>query len=333
MVAPGLTIWYFMGKRGNAYDMERDLEDMKDFLSMDDIDCPNCSTRMSPDSVKCPVCGFKVRKEPDDDFENKLKTTIWAPGVERGLPMGRDLPPPLGLEVPSNEVEEEQADVEELVDLISATSGEGKSHEEGDTLKKALSARGSVRMTIYVALALLGMAFYVVAALFYTAAYTALVAMILGTILVLVGGNLAFDTMLESKKSESVSSADVEEATSTLKDKLLKPGDATAKSVWTFVTLVGAVSYVLLPVFSTNGILKFLGMGLGSILIVLGVSFAHNAFSLKGAPKKKEEEYIYEAVVEVEGEEEEFEWTCPVCSASLEEDTNICPECGAEFED
>jgi len=324
-----------MGKRGNGYDMERDLEDMKDFLNTDDIDCPNCSTRMSSDLKECPVCGFKVQKDPDHDFENKLKTTIWAPGVERGLPMGRDLPPPLELEVPSDEVEAESMDEEELLGLISATSGEEKkSSEEGDTVKKAFSARGGVRMTISVALALLGIAFYVVAALFYTVGYTVLAAMILGSILVLVGGNLAFDTMLESKKRESISSADVEEgATPTLKDKLLKPGDAIAKSVWIFIVLVGVLSYVLLPVFSTNEILKFLGMGLGSILIVLGVSFAHNAFSLKGAPKKKEEEYIYEAFIETEGGEEEFEWTCPVCSASLEENANVCPECGTELED
>ncbi len=325
-----------MGDDEKEYDIERDLEDMKDLLRTEDIDCPNCSSPVSPDADRCPVCGFKIRKAEDGDFENRLKATMWAPGKERGIPTGSELPPPQSLDAPKEEAEPEPEEGEEPEDLdeIEPTVEEEEAEVkvEKDFVAEALSARERTKFAISVALVIFGIAFYVLTAIFFTVGYLVLSLMVLGTILVLIGGNLAFDAILDRRRREAMSSKGRLGKAATSGEKLLKPGDAMAKSVWTFVLIAGALSYVLLPIYSTDSIVRFIGMGMGSIMIVLGASLAFNAFFHR-RPRKKKREEVFEAFVETEEESSDFEWACPVCSMPLDENLDACPKCGAEFED
>lgn len=326
-----------MGEDEKDYDIERDLEDMKDLLRTEDIDCPNCSSPMSPDAEKCPVCGFKITRAEESDFKNRLKATMWTPGSERGIPIGSELPPPQTVEAPSEDTGPEIDEVEELEELeeyVSAISDEELEFvEEEGFVVEALSARERMKLTISVALVIFGIGFYVMTAVFFTVGYLVLSLMVLGTILVLVGGNLAFDAVLDRKKREAMSEEGDLRMAMTPKERLLSPGDKMAKSVWTFVIIAGALSYVLLPIYATDSLVRFIGMGLGSVMIVLGVSFAFNAFFHKRPPREKKGEHVFEAFVEREGEEGDFEWACPVCSKPLDENLDACPNCGAEFED
>ncbi len=326
-----------MGENEKDYDMERDLEDLEDLLRMDDIQCSNCSSSISPDSKKCPVCGFGVKKAGDHDFENRLKATMWAPGIERGIPMGNDLPPPQGSALLSDEETDEPEDeeeLEELEEMVSAVSDEQtEPSEEGEQVLQTLSARERSKFTVSIALVLFGMVFYLLTAVFFEVGYLVLSLMVLGTILVLVGGNLTFDAILDRKKRKSISAEELEEGAS-LKERLLRPGDAAAKTIWTLIIIMGALSYVLLPIYSTDSFVRFIGMGMGSVMIVLGVSFGYNAFFHERPPSEKEEEHVYEAFIET-GEEldDEYEWACPVCASPIDEDLDECPNCGTEFED
>lgn len=326
-----------MGDDEKEYDIERDLEDMKDILRTEDIDCPNCSSPVSPDAERCPVCGFKIRKAEDGEFENRLKATMWAPGKERGIPMGSDLPPPQSLEASAEEAEsepekeEEPEDLDELEPMVGEEEAEVTVEE--DVVMKALSAREGMKFAVSVALVIFGIAFYVMTAIFFTVGYLVLSMMVLGTILVLIGGNLAFDAILDRKRREALMAKGEAGMAATPGERLLKPGDAMAKAVWTFVLIAGALSYVLLPIYSTDSIVRFVGMGMGSVMVVLGVSLAFNAFFHERQRKEKKGEQVFEAVIETEEEESEYMWACPVCSTPLDEGLDACPKCGAEFED
>jgi RNA polymerase subunit RPABC4/transcription elongation factor Spt4 len=326
-----------MGDDEKEYDIERDLEDMKDLLRTEDIDCPNCSSPVSPDADRCPVCGFKIKKAEDGDFENRLKATMWAPGKERGIPMGSDLPPRQTLEAPSEEAEpgpEEEEEPEDLDEIeLPDLDEEAEVTVEEDFLVEAMSVRERMKFTISVALVIFGIGFYVMTAIFFTVGYLVLSLMVLGTILVLVGGNLAFDAVLDRKKRETITAKGHLGKAMTSKERLLKPGDVMAKSVWTFVLIAGALSYVLLPIYSTDSIVRFIGMGMGSVMIVIGVSLAFNAFFHERSRKEERKEDVFEALIETEVRGSDFEWACPVCSTPLDEGLDACPKCGAEFED
>ncbi len=322
-----------MGRNDKDYDIERDLEDMKDLLRTEDIECPNCSSPMSPDARKCSVCGYAMKKLGDEEFENKLKATMWAPGIERGMPMGRDLSPPARSKELKEIGLEDEKELKEMEELASETPDKEEAAEEEPLVTRALKFRERMKITISIACILFGIAFYVLTAIFFEIGYMIMSLMVLGTILVLVGGNLAFDTVLDRKKRASISEEEMERDQAPLKERLLKPGDAAAKGVWTFVALAGAISYVLLPVYSNDSILRFVGMGMGSVMIVLGVSFAYNAFFHERMPKEKKGQHIFEAFIETEEDEgEEYEWACPICASRIDEDLDACPNCGTEFE-
>ncbi len=326
-----------MGEDEKDYDMEHDLEGLEDLLRMDDIECPNCSSSINPDSRKCPVCGFMIKKASDGDFENKLKATMWAPGIERGIPMGNDLPSPKGFAMLPDEDTERTGDEEEhegLDDMLSSTVDEEiEQPEEDERVLEAPSARERPKFTVSVVLVLFGICFYLLTAVFFDDVYLVWSLMVLGTILVVIGGNLTFDVVLDRKRRESISVEELEEGVS-LKERLMRPGDAAAKAVWTLVIVVGVLSYALLPIYYSDSLIRFIGLGMGSLLIVLGVSFGYNAFFHGRPPREKEGEHVYEAVVGSNEEpDDEYEWACPVCDTPIDEDLDECPNCGTEFED
>jgi RNA polymerase subunit RPABC4/transcription elongation factor Spt4 len=317
-----------MGKNDKEYDIERELEDMKDLLKTEDITCPNCSSSVSSDAEKCTVCGYRMSKPDDEGFENKLKATMWAPGMERGVPLGNELPKPHASEAKAKVEDVPEEPGEDLLDFLQE---DGPSEEE-ELIKEAFSAKEGMKLTLSVTVVIFGIVFYVLTSIFHDIGFGVLALMVIGTILVLVGGNLAFDLILERKKRAEISSkTKIRDTLPSLKGKLLSPGDRFAKVFWSIITIVGVLSYVLLPILSTDDILRFVGMGTGSVLIVLGVSSAYIAFFHQHPVREKKGEQVFEAFIE-EGEEE-FEWACPVCNTPLSEDLDFCPECGAEFED
>jgi RNA polymerase subunit RPABC4/transcription elongation factor Spt4 len=318
-----------MGKNDKEYDIERELEDMKDLLKTEDITCPNCSSSVSPDAEKCSVCGYSMSKPDDDEgFENKLKATMWAPGMERGVPLGNELPKPQVSGPKAGEEDVPEVPEEELLDFLKE---DGPSEEE-ELIKEAFSAKERMKLTLSVTVVIFGIVFYVLTAIYHEIGVGVLALMVIGTILVLIGGNLAFDLILDRKKKAAISSkTTIGDTLPSLKGKLLSPGDRFAKVFWSIITIVGVLSYVLLPILSTDDILRFVGMGTGSVLIVLGISSAYIAFFHQHPVREKKGEHVYEAFIEEE--KEEFEWACPVCNTPLSEDLDYCPECGAEFED
>jgi RNA polymerase subunit RPABC4/transcription elongation factor Spt4 len=323
-----------MGENEKEYDIERELEKMEDLLRTEEVTCPNCSSRVSPDAEECPTCGFEINKEkPDDEFKNKLKATMWAPGMERGVPLGSDLPDPQPSGTPT-EKEDDISDevVEDLLDFLQ--EGEGPSEEE-ELVREAFTAKERSRLTLSTSILIFGIAFYVLTALYYEIGFGVLALMVIGTILVLVGGNLFFDLILDRKKRMALSSeTKLADTLTSIRGRLLSPGDRFPKTFWSLITIVGVLSYVLLPILSNDDFLRFIGMGIGSILIVLGISSAYIAFFHEHPVKEKETEHVYEAFIESEKEKyDEFEWTCPVCNTPLSEDLDACPECGAEFEE
>jgi RNA polymerase subunit RPABC4/transcription elongation factor Spt4 len=328
-----------MGEDDKEYDIERELEDMKDLLTTEEVTCPNCSSKISPDLEKCNLCGYALKKEkPDDDFKNKLKATMWAPGMERGVPLGSDLPEPetelTFTDEDEDEDEEAPDDAEE--ELLKFLEEEEHVSDEEELVKEAFNAKERSKMTVSMSVLIFGVVFYILTAVYYEIGYSVMFLMVIGTILVLVGGNIFFDVILDRKKRVRLSSkSELGDAIPGLKSRLLTPGDRFPKTFWSLITIVGVLSYVLLPILSTDDILRFVGMGMGSILIVLGVSSAYIAFFHEHPVKEKEGEHVYEAFIESEEEKEEveFEWACPVCNTPLSEDLDSCPECGAEFED
>lgn len=315
------------------YDIERELEDMEDLLTPDEVTCPNCGSKISPDLERCNLCGYDLTKtRPDEDFQNKLKATMWAPGMERGVPLGSDLPGPLT----KLEFKEEEETVDEAEEeLRRFLEDEEHVTDEEKLIKEAFSARERSKLTISISVLIFGIVFYILTAIYYEIGYLVMFAMVIGTILVLIGGNIFFDVILDRKKRIKLSSAkELSKALPGLRTRLLKPGDRFPKTFWSLITVVGVLSYVLLPILSSDDFLRFVGMGMGSILIVLGVSSAYIAFFHESPEKEKPEDHVYEAFIESEGKErEEFEYACPVCNTPLSEDLDVCPECGTEFED
>jgi hypothetical protein len=321
-----------MGENDKEYDIERELEDMKDLLKTEDITCPNCSSRISLDAEKCTVCGYSLKKSDDDDFNNKLKSTMWAPGMERGVPLGSELPKGQAVETPvDKEGRTTEMAEKELLEFLSG----GEVTEEEELIKMAFTAKEKMKLTLSVTVVIFGIAFYILTALYSEIGSGVLAFMVVGTILVLVGGNMAFDLILDRKRRQAFSSkTKIGEALPSLRGRLLSPGDRFPKMFWTLITFVGVLSYVLLPILSTDEILRFVGMGTGSVLIVLGVSSAYIAFFHEHPVRERKEDHVYEAFIESEKEsEEEFEWMCPVCNTPLSENVDVCPECGSEFED
>lgn len=320
-----------MGENDKEYDIERELEDMKDLLKSEDVTCPNCSSRMSPDAEKCTVCGYTMNKS-DPEFENKLKATMWAPGMERGVPLGTELPKGQTVKTPVDEKGKTTEMAEK--ELLEFLHGDKVGGEE-ELITVAFTARERMKLTLSVTAVIFGIAFYVLTAFYSEIGFGVLALMVTGTILVLIGGNLAFDLMLDRKRRQAISSkTKIGEALPSLRGKLLSPGDRFPKVFWTLITFVGVLSYVLLPVLSTDEILRFVGMGMGSLLIVLGVSSAYIAFFHEHPVRERKEDHVYEAFIESEKEmEEDFDWLCPVCNTPLSEDVDVCPECGSEFED
>jgi DNA-directed RNA polymerase subunit RPC12/RpoP len=323
-----------MGEDEREYDIERELENMKDLLKTEEVNCPNCSSRISPDAEKCSTCGFEIKKEKkDDEFENKLKATMWAPGMERGVPLGSDLPDPAALDTPTEKADDISDEIEE--DLLDFLHEEEEPSGEKELIKEAFTAKERSKLTLSISILIFGIAFYVLTALFYEAGFGVLALMVIGTILVLIGGNLFFDLMLDRKKRMALSSrAKLADTLPSIRGRLLSPGDRFPKTFWSLITIVGVLSYVLLPILSTDEFLRFVGMGMGSVLIVLGISSAYIAFFHEHPVKEKKEDHVYEAFIESEEDKlDEFEWACPVCNTPLSEDVGACPECGAEFED
>ncbi|MEE9224280.1 MAG: hypothetical protein V3U51_05990, partial [Thermoplasmata archaeon] len=310
-----------MGEDDKEYDMERELEDMKDLLTEEEVTCPNCSSKISPDLEKCNVCGYEIKKdEPDEDFQNKLKATMWAPGWERGVPLGSDLPDSQTLGTPTDREDDISNEVEE--DLLDFLHEEEELSKEEEMIKEVFTAKERSKLTLSVSILIFGIAFYVLTALYYEIGFGVLALMVIGTILVLIGGNLLFDLILDRKKRVTLSSkGELGDALPSLKGRLLIPGDRFPKTFWSLITILGVLSYVLLPILSSDDFLRFVGMGMGSVLIVLGVSSAYIAFFHEHPVKEKKEDHVYEAFIE-SGEEKygEFEWACPVCNTPLSED-------------
>jgi uncharacterized OB-fold protein/energy-converting hydrogenase Eha subunit C len=322
-----------MGENEKEYDIERELENMKDLLKTKEVTCQNCGSRVSPDAEKCTTCGFEIKKvKADGEFENKLKATMWAPGMDRGVPLGSDLPDPQKLDISTEKEDEIPDEVEEdLLDFLH--EGEGPSEKE-ELIKEAFTAKERSKLTISISILIFGFVFYVLTALYYDIGFGVLALMVIGTILVLIGGNLFFDLILDRKKRMALSSkTKLADTLPSIRASLLSPGDRFPKTFWSLITIVGVLTYVLLPILSSNDLFRFIGMGMGSILIVLGVSSAYIAFFHEHPAKEKKEDHVYEAFIESEEEHEEFEWACPVCNTPLSENVDACPECGAEFED
>ncbi len=323
-----------MGEDDREYDIERELEDMKDLLMTEEVTCPNCSSKISPDLKRCTLCGYEIRKDKtDEDFQNRLKATMWAPGMERGVPLGSDLPEPAP-KVTSAEGEEEAiSEAEE--ELLEFLQEEEHLSDEEELIPVAFSAKERSKLTLSVSTLIFGMVFYLLTAVYYEIGYSVLFLMVIGTILVLVGGNILFDVLLDRKKRVTLSSkGELGDALPGLKGRLLIPGDRFPKTFWSLITILGVLSYVLLPMLSSDDFLRFVGMGMGSALVVLGVSSAYVAFFHKHPAKEKKEDHVYEAFIESEKETYgEFEWACPICNTPLSEELDSCPECGAEFED
>jgi hypothetical protein len=323
-----------MGENEKEYDIERELEDMEDLLKTEEVICPNCRSRVSPDAEECSTCGFEIRKvKPDDEFENKLKATMWTPGMERGVPLGSDLPDPQPSTTPTEKEDDVSDEVEEdLLDYLQ--EGEGSSDEE-ELIREAFTAKERSRLTLSTSILIFGIAFYVLTALYYEIGFGVLALMVIGTILVLIGGNLFFDLVLDRKKRMALSpKTKLADTLPSIRGRLLSPGDRFPKTFWSLITIVGVLSYVLLPILSTDDFLRFIGMGMGSVLIVLGISSAYIAFFHEHPVKEKETDHVYEAFIESEKEKyDEFEWACPVCNTPLSENLDACPECGAEFEE
>ncbi len=322
-----------MGEDDREYDIERELEDMKDLLMTEEVTCPNCSSKISPDLKRCTLCGYEIRKDKtDEDFQNRLKATMWAPGMERGVPLGSDLPEPAP-KVTSAEGEEASGEAEE--ELLEFLQEEEHLSDEEELIAVAFSAKERSKLTLSVSTLIFGMVFYILTAIYYEIGYSVLFLMVIGTILVLVGGNILFDVLLDRKKRVTLSSkGELVDALPSLKGRLLIPGDRFPKTFWSLITVLGVLSYVLLPILSSGDFLRFVGMGMGSVLIVLGVSSAYIAFFHEHPVKEKQEDRVYEAFIESEKETYgEFEWACPICNTPLSEELDSCPECGAEFED
>lgn len=328
-----------MKKNPEEYSIEEDLEDMKEFLDPEKVVCPNCKSLVDLSSEKCPVCKNKMKSKEGDDFANKLKATMWAPGMDRGVPIGKDLPPPPPPDFPILEELIEEAGIEPEGPLPPIPEDSEEVRIESRKLIDVVKTGESLRAAISLVLVLFGMVFYVITALFSASGFGVLAFLFLGSVLILIGGNLGFDLVLDRKRRRSLSSKTRLGGTPTsFTQRLLRPGDSVGKTVSIFVVIAGGLSYVLLPILSEERILVFVGMAVGAVLIVLGVSFAHNAFFYTEASiRKAEREEEFEAVVETLREEaprkKEFEWACPVCATPLAEDIRVCPECGVEFED
>ncbi len=323
-----------MGEDDKEYDIERELEDMKDLLMTEEVTCPNCSSKISPDLKRCNLCGYEIKKDKtDEDFQNRLKATMWAPGMERGVPLGSDLPEPKAIETMIEEEEEEIDEAEE--ELLEFLQEEEHLSDEEELIAVAFSAKERSKLTLSVSTLIYGMVFYILTAIYYETGYSVLFLMVIGTILVLVGGNILFDVLLDRKKRVTLSSkGELGDALPSLKGRLLIPGDRFPKTFWSLITILGVLSYVLLPILSSDDFLRFVGMGMGSVLIVLGVSSAYIAFFHEHPVKEKKEDHVYEAFIESEKETyDDFEWACPICNTPLSEELDSCPECGAEFED
>ncbi|TET91850.1 MAG: hypothetical protein E3J35_00925 [Methanomassiliicoccales archaeon] len=318
------------------YDMEEELKDVKDILMAKKVDCPNCRSKVDANIDKCPLCGFAIKKVEDDEFANRLKATMWAPGMDRGVPLGTDVPPPLDIEAEEEEPEPEMAEPE-LPFLPSLEEEEEEIVEDRKLVGEVLIVRERLKATLSIALVLFGVLLYVITPFFSVTGLSVLVIMVLGSVLLLVGANLAFDVILDRRRRTSLlSDRDFEESFPKFSRRVLQPGDSVGKTVSVFVTFVGGLSYVLLPMLSSDRILVFVGMAVGAVLIVFGVSMVHHSFFRTEHYLKRKEGEVFEAFVESVGEEpveEGAEWACPVCATPLAEETDVCPECGAEFED
>jgi len=349
-----------MKENPEEYNIEEDLEDMKEFLDPEKIVCPNCKSLVDLSSEKCPVCKHEMKPKEEDDFANKLKATMWAPGKDRGVPIGKDIPPPPPPDFPVLEKLAEEAGIDDeeqmtfeirrgdsdygiayidmwayLADILKHYPQRVPSEAFLRTAKLGFLLRGAISIV----LVLFGISFFVIAALFSTSGFGVLAFLFLGSILILIGGNLGFDLLIYRRRRRPLpSKTHLGETPLSFTQRLLRPGDSVGKTVSIFVVIAGGLSYVLLPILSEERILVFVGMAVGAVLIVLGVSCAHNAFFYTEASiRKAEREEKFEAVVETLREEapreKEFEWACPVCATPLAEDIRVCPECGVEFED
>ncbi|MFQ5884771.1 MAG: hypothetical protein ACE5IO_06695 [Thermoplasmata archaeon] len=317
------------------YDMEEELKDVKDILMTEKVDCPNCRSKVDANIDKCPLCGFAIKKVVDDEFANKLKATMWAPGMDRGVPLGKDMPPPPDTEAEEEEPEPEMAEPE-LLFLPSLEEEEEEIVEDRKLVGEVLIVREKLKATLSTALVLIGVLLYIITPLFSVTGLSVLVIMVLGSVLLLVGANIAFDVILDRRRRMSLpSERDFEESYPKFSRRVLQPGDSVGKTVSVFVTFVGGLSYVLLPMLSSDRILVFVGMAVGAVLIVFGVSMVHHSFFRTEYYSKRKKEEVFEAFVESVREEPVeggVEWACPICATPLAEETDICPGCGAEFE-
>lgn len=326
------------------YDLEEELEEVKDILMTEKVECPNCRSKVDATIEKCPLCGFAMKPAEDEKLANKIRATMWAPGKDRGVPLGKDIPPP---PPPEDEAEKEKTELEgaepetaepELPFLPSLEEEEEGDVKDGRLVGEVLIVREKLKATLAAALILIGLLLYVATPFFGVTGMSILVIMVLGSVLLLVGGNFAFDVMLDRRKRKSLSSEkEFEESFPRFTRKVLQPGDSVGKTISVLVTFVGGLSYVLLPILTTDRILIFVGMAVGAVLIVFGVSMVHHSFfSPEHYLESRMKDQVFEAFVETPSEEApepELEWACPMCGSPLSEDITICPDCGTEFED
>ncbi|UCD93096.1 MAG: hypothetical protein JSV43_04105 [Methanobacteriota archaeon] len=323
------------------YDMEEELEEVKDILMTEKVDCPNCRSKVDANLDKCPLCGYALKKVEDEEFTNKLKATMWAPGMDRGVPIGKEMPPPAPSDVEDLEdldsTETETAEPE-LPFLTPTEEEEEEVVGDKRLFGEVLVAGEKLKVALSVALILVGEFLYIFTPFFSVVGVSVLIFMVIGSVLLLVGANVAFDVILERRKRMSLSSErEMQESFPRITRRVLVPGDSVGKTVSVLITFVGGLSYVLLPMFVDDRMLVFVGMAVGAVLIVFGVSLVHHAFFRTEYYREKKKEHVFEAFVETLPEEplggEEIEWACPVCATPLAEETDVCPECGAEFED
>ncbi|MFQ6059977.1 MAG: hypothetical protein ACE5KV_01605, partial [Thermoplasmata archaeon] len=282
------------------YDLEEQLEDMKDFLEAEKIVCPNCGSFVDAYVEKCPVCRYAMEGEKKEEFQNKLRATMWSPGMDRGIPIGKEVPPPPPPDLeeetlPLEKIEAEFPEPPPLRRIREAKESKEADEEERTLMERIFIARESFRTAVSSALVLFGIAFYLLAALPSSLGPTALAVLVLGTFLVLMGGNLAFDVILERRRRKSLSSVvDLKVQYKRLTQRLLRPGDLIGKSVSILVVLVGGICYVLLPMLSQERLPVFVGMVVGAVLLVLGMSFIHNSFfnTETSVIKEKDEERV-----------------------------------------